>query len=57
MKVGQRTIVRWISKRVGKRSESAARGTTPASLRELDSEQLRHVSGGNGSAQLPKTGW
>jgi hypothetical protein len=54
MKVGQKTIVRWIAKRAAKRSEGAAQ---PPQLRELDAEQQRQVAGGNGSSQLPKLGW
>lgn len=57
MKVGQKTIVRWISKRLAKRSEVPATKTASAALIELDSEQLRHVGGGTGSSQLPKVGW
>jgi hypothetical protein len=54
MKVGQKTIVRWISKRAAKRSESAPGKTPIAELRELSPEMLRHVGGGNGS---PYKGW
>jgi hypothetical protein len=57
MKVGQKTIVRWISKRLAKRSEVTATKTASAALVELDAEQLRHVGGGTGSSQLPKVGW
>jgi hypothetical protein len=55
MKVGQKTIVRWIAKRAAKRSEGAV--VQPASLRELSADQQRRVGGGNGSSQLPKTTW
>lgn len=57
MKVGQKAIVRWISKQVARRSEPSARKSSLAGMRELDAEQLRHVSGGSGSSQLPKTNW
>jgi uncharacterized membrane protein YqiK len=56
MKVGQKNLVRWISERVGKRSEPIIKSRA-SQMRELDSEQLRHVGGGNGSTQLPKVGW
>jgi hypothetical protein len=56
MKVGQKTIVRWIAKRAAKRSEGAA-AVQPSQLRELDADQQRQVGGGNGSSQLPKLGW
>ena len=48
MKVGQKTIVRWMSKLVAKGSGRSARSLSAVSLRELDTEQLRHVSGGDG---------
>lgn len=57
MKVGQKTIVRWISKQVAKRSESSAGKSLLTGMRELDADQLRHVSGGSGSTNLPKTTW
>jgi hypothetical protein len=57
MKVGQKTIVRWISKQVAKRSESSAGKSLLTGMRELDADQLRHVSGGSGPANLPKTNW
>jgi hypothetical protein len=55
MKVGQKTIVRWIAKRAAKRSEGTM--VQPSPLRELSPEQQRQVGGGNGSSQLPKTTW
>jgi hypothetical protein len=57
MKVGQKTIVRWISKRVAKRGESAPGKTSTAQLRELSPEMLRHVGGGSGSTDSPYKGW
>jgi hypothetical protein len=54
MKVGQKTIVRWIAKRAAKRNEGT--GLQPSPLRELSTEQQRQVGGGNGSTQLPKVG-
>jgi hypothetical protein len=55
MKVGQKTIVRWIAKRVTKRGEGTAVQSLP--LRELSAEQQRQVGGGSGPSQLPKLGW
>ena len=58
MKVGQKSIVRWVSKWANKSQEPAGNKQAPKGLREIDSEQLRQVSGGTGgSSQLPKTGW
>jgi hypothetical protein len=58
MKVGQKSVARWISKLVTQSTSHSARKSTAAGLRELDVEQLRQVSGGTGSSsQLPKTGW
>jgi hypothetical protein len=54
MKVGQKTIVRWIAQRVTKRGEGAV--VQPSPLRELSAVQQRRVGGGNGSTQLPKVG-
>jgi len=61
MKVGQKAIVRWISKQAAKRSGAAARKASFAELRELDADQLRHVSGGGGGSgvvvQSPGKTW
>lgn len=58
MKVGQKSIVRWMSKWVAKSQEPAANKRASKGLREIDSEQLRQVSGGNGgSSTLPNKGW
>jgi hypothetical protein len=57
MQVGQKTIVRWISKRVAKRGEVASRQSSCLGLRELTAEQLRHVSGGSGGMQSPGKTW
>jgi hypothetical protein len=58
MKVGQKSIVRWMSKLVVKGAGRSDRNAFAASLRELDTEQLRYVSGGNGGAtQSPNKGW
>jgi hypothetical protein len=58
MKVGQKIIVRWMSKLVAKGSGRSAGKQFAANLRELDTEQLRYVGGGNGSStQLPKGTW
>jgi hypothetical protein len=56
MKVGQKTIVRWISKLAAKDAGRSARGQSDSKLQALDSEQLRQVSGGAGSTQLPRVG-
>jgi hypothetical protein len=57
MKVGQKTIVRWIAKVASVGSIPAARNQR-AELRELDAGQLRHVSGGTGgSTQSPGKTW
>ncbi len=58
MKVGQKSIVRWISMVAAKVSGQPARKPSVFKLRELDSEQLRHVGGGDGGAsQSPKGTW
>jgi hypothetical protein len=58
MKVGQKTIARWMSKAAAKGVSQSARTQSVTKLRELDVEQLRHVSGGDGGAtQLPKGTW
>jgi thiamine monophosphate kinase len=58
MKVGQKTIVRWMSKVAAKGAIQSAYKQSVTKLRELDVEQLRHVSGGDGiSTQLPKGTW
>lgn len=57
MKVGQNSIVRWVAKLVAKEPAKAA-ANQPTSLRTLDADQLRQVSGGTGgSTQLPNKGW
>jgi hypothetical protein len=57
MKVGQKSVVRWVSKLVA--GGANARQKQPvAHLRVLDATQVRHVSGGDGgSTQLPNKGW
>jgi hypothetical protein len=58
MKVGQKTIVRWMSKLVANGVSRSARKESAVTLRELDSELLRHVGGGSGgSAQSPGKTW
>jgi hypothetical protein len=58
MKVGQKTIVRWMSKAAAKGAAQSACKSSATKLRELDVEQLRHVSGGDGgSTLLPKGTW
>ncbi len=57
MKVGQKTIVRWMSKLVANGASRSVRKQSTAALRELDVEQLRHVGGGDGTSQSPNKGW
>jgi hypothetical protein len=58
MKVGQKTIVRWMSKVAAKSASQSAHKQSVTKLRELDVEELRYVSGGDGSStQLPKGTW
>jgi hypothetical protein len=58
MKVGQKSIGRWVCKLVTKTTVRTDAKQFAASLRVLDAEQLRQVSGGTGGAsQGPKTGW
>jgi hypothetical protein len=58
MKVGQKTIVRWMSKLAARRAGRLGQKQSATGLREVTADQLRHVSGGDGgSSQLPKTGW
>lgn len=57
MKVAQSTILRWVAKLAGQPRRPARAGRAE-SLRTLDSEQLRQVSGGTGvSTQGPNKGW
>jgi hypothetical protein len=58
MKAGQKTIVRWMSKLVGKSTSRSDRKLSASGLRQLDTAQLRQVCGGTGrSAQGPNRGW
>jgi hypothetical protein len=58
MKVGQKAIVRWMSKLVAGGPSRSTRKECAVTLRELDSELLRHVGGGNGgSTQSPGKTW
>jgi hypothetical protein len=57
MKAGQKTIVRWMSKLVAQGASRSARKPAASRLRELDSEQLRQVSGGASESQSPKGTW
>jgi hypothetical protein len=54
MKVGQKAIVRWIAKRVSKRTQTP---TEQVSHRVLSGEEVRQVAGGSGGSQLPKHTW
>jgi hypothetical protein len=58
MKVGQSTIVRWVSKLVSKEPARRGKQGRTAGLRVLDADQLRQVSGGDGGPSLlPNKGW
>ena len=57
MKVGQKSLVRWMSKLAAKGASQSAHKQSVTKLRVLDVEQLRYVSGGGGSTQLPKGTW
>ena len=57
MKVGQKSIIRWVAKLVAKEPSGAER-KTGTELRTLSADQLRQVSGGTGtSSGLPNKGW
>jgi hypothetical protein len=58
MKVGQKAIVRWMSKLAAAGTSRSARKQFSVGLRELVAGQLRRVSGGDGGAtQTPTKGW
>jgi hypothetical protein len=54
MKVGQKTIVSWVSKRLAKGSEPVLPRSS-ASFAELSIQQLRHVAGGTGTGSPNRT--
>lgn len=57
MKVGQKSIIRWVAKLVAKEPRGAEH-KTGNELRVLSTDQLRQVSGGaGGSAGSPNKGW
>lgn len=57
MKVGQKSIIRWVAKLVAKEPSGAQR-KAGTELQTLSTDQLRQVSGGTGgSSQLPNKGW
>lgn len=57
MKVGQKSIIRWVAKLVAKEPSSAER-KAGTELRVLSADQLRQVSGGTGtSTGSPNKGW
>jgi hypothetical protein len=57
MKVGQKSIVRWVAKLVAKEPSGAQRKAGDG-LRVLSADQLRQVSGGTGtSTGSPNKGW
>jgi hypothetical protein len=57
MRIGQKTIVRWIAKRVAGRGQQGAKALSSVGF-ELDTRQLRQVSGGSGtSTGSPNRTW
>jgi hypothetical protein len=57
MKVGQKSIIRWVGKLFAKEPQRSQR-SLGNSLRALDEVQLRQVSGGGGqSTGTPTKGW
>ena len=57
MKVAQSTILRWVAK-LAAPQRGQGRGHRAESLRTLDGEQLRQVSGGTAATtQGPNKGW
>jgi hypothetical protein len=57
MKVGQKSIIRWVAKLVAKEPRGAEH-KAGSELRTLSADQLRQVSGGTGtSTGLPNKGW
>jgi hypothetical protein len=57
MKVGQKSIIRWVAKLVAKEPSGAQR-KAGNELRVLSTDQLRQVSGGTGtSTGTPTKGW
>ncbi len=57
MKVGQKSLVRWMSKLMAQGASRPARKATSIGLRELEADQLRHIGGGNGQTSTPYKGW
>ena len=58
MKVGQKSIIRWVAKLVAKEPSSVAERKAGGELRVLSADQLRQVSGGTGSTtDTPTKGW
>jgi hypothetical protein len=57
MKVGQNSVIRWISK-LGAASARSDRNLPAGQLQQLNAEQLRQVCGGVGaSTATPTKGW
>jgi hypothetical protein len=59
MKVGNNSIVRWVSKLVARQARRG-RPASRSDAQELSAEQLRRVSGGDGapsSQSSPFKGW
>jgi hypothetical protein len=56
MKVGQKSIVRWVAKLVSPVGRRTAQRDA-SKFQALDSEQLRHVAGGSGTTTTPYKGW
>jgi len=59
MKLGQSSLVRWVSKLVAKEPPRQVPQVRAANLRVLDANHLRQVGGGGGggSEQSPNKGW
>jgi phosphohistidine phosphatase SixA len=49
------SIVRWVARLVGGAPRRARESA--GALQSLDADQLRQVSGGNGTTQAPNKGW
>jgi hypothetical protein len=57
MKVGQKSIIRWVAKLVAKEPRGAQH-KAGSELRTLSADQLRQVSGGTGTnTGSPNKGW
>ncbi len=58
MKIGQNSVVRWISKLGAIGASRSERGLPASQSYQLNAEQLRQVCGGQGSStSTPTKGW